>query len=144
MPSGAEPLQDVRASLQLLEVWRAEFGSGGQLAQAGVEGCVRLKLAPYGLARARFRLRPAPSSLVNACLRAALLNAQYAERRALGAGESGDAGFSAGIARAPVGCAYLKYRCAGERWPLRLGSLVPPVCTLMFSLISAQLQLFHG
>ena len=115
--------QDVRDSLQLLEVWRAEFGGGGALARAGVEGSVRLKLAPYGLGRARFRLRPAPSALVNACLRAAALNAQYAERRgAAGAGgAASDAGFSASISHAPVGCSYLKYRRGGgaEGWAMR-------------------------
>lgn len=96
-------LQDVRDSLQLLEVWRAEV-AGSRLVRAGVDGSVRLKLAPYGLNRTRFRLQPAPSSLVNACLRAALLHGQYASRQ----GATGI--FSAAIARAPVGCEYLKYR----------------------------------
>ena len=107
LPGPPASVQDVRDSLQLLEVWRAEV-AGGKLLRAGTEGSVRLKLAPYGLNRARFRLRPARSSLVNACLRVALLNAQFAEKQA--GGPDGEA-FAAAIARAPVGCCYLKYRC---------------------------------
>ena len=107
LPGPPASVQDVRDSLQLLEVWRAEV-AGGKLLRAGTEGSVRLKLAPYGLNRARFRLRPSKSSLVNACLRVALLNAQFAEKQA--GGPDGEA-FAAAIARAPVGCCYLKYRC---------------------------------
>lgn len=117
--------QDVRDSLQLLEVWRADK-AGGRLVRAGVEGSVRLKLAPYGLNRARFRLRPARSALINACLRVALMNGQYAERLQ-GAGGQLE-GFAAAIARAPVGCSYLKYRCGtplAAPWP---GCMRQPCC----------------
>lgn len=106
-PQVQEPVlsdKDVRDSLHLLEIWHGEFASD-KLVKCGVEGQVRLRLAPYGLSRAQFRVRPSTASIVNTCMRVAQLNAQCAEKKS---GEEED-GFVASIARVPVGCSYLKY-----------------------------------
>lgn len=104
--------KDVQDSLQLTEVWRAEV-AGGSVLRAGVEGGVRRKLAPYGLAAARFRLQPAAAGVVNACLRVAGMNRDFAEQLA-GGGEGGEGGDSEGaflakFTQASVGCCYLQY-----------------------------------
>ena len=93
------------ASLQLVEVWRGE-AAGGALVRAGVEGSVQRKLAPYGLQAARFRVRPAASDVVNACLRLASMQGEYAQRSAAALSECD---FVARFTGAPAGCAYLKY-----------------------------------
>ncbi|KAL4458498.1 hypothetical protein ABPG75_013363 [Micractinium tetrahymenae] len=127
--------KDVKDSLQLTEVWRAEV-AGGEVMRAGLEGNVRRRLAPYGLAAARFRLLPAPAGVVNACLRVAAMNRDFAEvldasvssgsaaaggsassTAAAAAGGStssegdGSAGgaFLAKFTQASVGCCYLQY-----------------------------------
>ena len=104
--------KDVKDSLQLTEVWRAEV-AGGQVVRAGLEGGVRRRLAPYGLAAARFRLLPAPAGVVNACLRVAAMNRDFAEQLGGSSSADGDdAGAAAFLARfnqASVGCCYLQY-----------------------------------
>ncbi|KAI3435853.1 hypothetical protein D9Q98_001911 [Chlorella vulgaris] len=96
--------KDVKDSLQLTEVWRAEV-AGGAIVRAGVEGGVRRKLAPYGLPLARFRLLPSPAGAVNACLRVAALNRDFAQQL----GSDGEGGFEARFTQASVGCCYLQY-----------------------------------
>ncbi len=124
--------KDVKDSLQLTEVWRAEV-AGDKVLRAGLEGGVRRRLAPYGLAAARFRLLPAPADMTNACLRVATMNRGFAEvvggsasdssssvppyggsdsaAAAPGSGEDGSAGgtFLAKFTQASVGCCYLQY-----------------------------------
>ena len=125
---------DIKASLQLTEVWRAEV-AGGAIVRAGLEGGVRRRLAPYCLAAAHFRLQPAPAGVVNACLRVAAMNRDFAEQlqpgaaaagageAAAGSGQQGAAaaaatggqadaaedGFLARFTQASVGCCYLQY-----------------------------------
>jgi hypothetical protein len=70
-----------------------------------VEGGVRRKLAPYGLPLARFRLLPSPAGAVNACLRVAALNRDFAQQL----GGDGEGGFEARFTQASVGCCYLQY-----------------------------------
>lgn len=109
--------KDVKDSLQLTEVWRAEL-VGGEVVRAGLEGGVRRRLAPYGLAAARFRLLPASASVVNACLRVAAMNRDFAEQLPSSSSsgnaeaEAGAAGsdFLAKFTQASVGCCYLQYR----------------------------------
>lgn len=124
--------KDVKDSLQLTEVWRAEV-AGSEVLRAGLEGGVRRRLAPYGLAAARFRLLPAPAGVANACLRVAAMNRDFAELldgpasssgssaaagssggSTLGAASSGGNGseggaFLAKFTQASVGCCYLQY-----------------------------------
>lgn len=112
--------KDVKDSLQLTEVWQAEV-AGGKVLRAGLEGGVRRRLAPYGLAAARFRLLPAPSGVANACLRVAAMNRDFAEQLPQGAASSGGDGGSGGgsgcflakFTQASVGCCYLQYTYAG-------------------------------
>lgn len=103
---------DVQDSLQLTEVWRGEAAGGG-VVRAGVEGGVRRKLAPYGLSSARFRVLPAPGAAVNACLRVAAMNRDFAEQLSGSAGGQGggqgEGGFLAKFTQASVGCCYLQY-----------------------------------
>lgn len=121
---------DVKDSLQLTEVWHAEV-AGGSVLRAGLEGGVRRRLAPYGLAAARFRLLPAPACVTNACLRVAAMNRDFAEllgapasgTNALADGSGGSAAVAAGgeedgsaggaflakFTQASVGCCYLQY-----------------------------------
>lgn len=119
--------KDVKDSLQLTEVWRAVV-AGGAILRAGVEGGVRRRLAPYGLAAARFRLLPAPAGVVNACVRVAAMNRDFAQQlggssaaaagaqatpaeaaaQAAGAGAD-EGGFLAKFTHASVGCCYLQY-----------------------------------
>jgi hypothetical protein len=107
----------VQASLQLTEVWRGE-AAGGAVVRAGIEGAVRRKLAPYGLAAARFRLLPSPAAAVNACLHVAAMNRDFAELLGRGggggasaqaAGDAAESGFLARFTQASVGCCYLQY-----------------------------------
>lgn len=120
---------DVKDSLQLTEVWRAEV-AGGTVVRAGMEGGVRRRLAPYGLAAARFRVLPAHAGVVNACLRVAAMNRDFAEQLggssaaaapgSTAAGGSSNAAeaaaapadqgaFLAKFTQASVGCCYLQY-----------------------------------
>jgi hypothetical protein len=101
--------KDVKDSLQLTEVWRAEV-AGGEVVRAGLEGGVRRRLAPYGLTAARFRLLPAPAAVTNACLRVGAMNRDFAEQ--LGSSSAGaeeDGAFLAKFNQASVGCCYLQY-----------------------------------
>ena len=102
--------KDVKDSLQLTEVWRAEV-AGGEVVRAGLEGGVRRRLAPYGLTAARFRLLPAPAGVTNACLRVAAMNRDFAEQLGSsgGAGSDEDGAFLAKFNQAAVGCCYLQY-----------------------------------
>lgn len=122
---------DVKDSLQLTEVWRAEVAAGA-VVRAGVEGGVRRRLAPYGLAAARFRVLPAHAGVVNACLRVAAMNRDFAEQlgasgsaaapssiaAADGSSSSAEAAAAASVdhgaflakfTQASVGCCYLQY-----------------------------------
>ena len=96
--------KDVKDSLQLTEVWRAEV-AGGAVVRAGVEGGVRRRLAPYGLAAARFQVLPAHAGVVNACLRVAAMNRDFAEQLGSGSGPAAPAADGAAAGAAAQGAA---------------------------------------
>lgn len=93
---------DLRAALQLVEIYRGEV-VGEHLKRGGVQGAVRRRLAPYGLQAARFRVRPAKSLAVNACLNVAGMNKACTSR------DAKSAEFVAALSGTPMDCSYLTY-----------------------------------
>lgn len=97
-------LDDLRESLHLVETYRGEV-RGGMLVRAGVEGCVRRKLAPYGLLSAQFRVLHSPHLSSNVCLWVARTNKNFTRRH-----EDNDHVFDAVLSGAPMDEVYLKYQ----------------------------------
>jgi hypothetical protein len=115
-------IEDLRQSIQLVEVWRGE-AAGGRLIKAGTEGAVRRRLAPYGLEAAAFRLLPvAAPSLIKACLQTAAVSKAHSRRMKHGKG------FIATLSGAPMDCCYVKYGlpAAGCPPPLQAQVAVAP------------------
>ncbi|KAL6774506.1 hypothetical protein ACKKBG_A25240 [Auxenochlorella protothecoides x Auxenochlorella symbiontica] len=114
--------EDVMESLQLVEVWRAR-AAGGAIVEAGVEGCVRRRLAPYGLDGTEFavlgpRPGPLPTAVTAACLRAAGVHPVHTQTAGGGEGGGGaHPSWRAAFARTPVDCRYLRYRLPAVATP---------------------------
>ena len=102
-------IEDLKDSLQLVEIYQATVG-GGVLKSARIEGAVRRRLAPFGLESARFRILPSPTLVVNACLQMAARNSVHAsEPDTTTSTTSSSYGFTAALTGAPMDCSNCKY-----------------------------------
>ena len=97
-------IEDLRHSLQLVEIYRGEVVDG-LLVRAGVEGGVRRKLAPYGLSSANFRILPSNEMGSNICAWVSRRNEKFTREI-----KNDKFQFEATLSGAPMEETYLKYQ----------------------------------
>ena len=112
-------IKDLQEALVLVERWEGQVVAG-RLVSAEIRGEVRRLLAPYGLERVHFRLKPSTSLLVNTCLQTASRSNTFTTHKT--------EGFDAVLAGTPINISYIKYQLPSSSClpPLQVDLIVAP------------------